>query len=137
PGDGAALTAAYLRNREYLEPWEPSRTDEFFTEEWQAADIRQRLVGLASGSAIPLVLRRGPDIIGRFNLGGIVGGPFQSAGIGYWVDAAHAGRGLATAAVCAIVEAARDELGLHRLEASTLLHNAGSQRVLRNAGFEQ
>ena len=32
---------------------------------------------------------------------------------------------------------ARDELGLHRIEASTLLHNVGSQRVLLKAGFQQ
>lgn len=32
---------------------------------------------------------------------------------------------------------ARDELGLHRIEASTLLHNAASQRVLLKAGFQQ
>lgn len=29
------------------------------------------------------------------------------------------------------------ELRLHRLEASTLLHNIGSQRVLEKAGFER
>ena len=32
---------------------------------------------------------------------------------------------------------ARDELGLHRIEASTLLHNVASQRVLQKAGFQQ
>ncbi len=30
---------------------------------------------------------------------------------------------------------ARDELGLRRIEASTLLHNIASQRVLLNNGF--
>jgi ribosomal-protein-alanine N-acetyltransferase len=39
--------------------------------------------------------------------------------------------------VRAIVTAAREELGLHRLEASTLTHNHASQSVLRKAGFEQ
>ena len=78
----------------------------------------------------------GSTIVGRFNLSGIVRGPFQNAGLGYWVDAGYAGKGLATAAVQAIVRVARDDLGLHRVEASTLLHNHGSQRVLRKAGFE-
>ncbi|HEY5222227.1 MAG TPA: GNAT family protein [Microbacteriaceae bacterium] len=41
------------------------------------------------------------------------------------------------AAVQLIVETAREELGLHRIEASTLPHNIGSQRVLQNAGFQQ
>jgi ribosomal-protein-alanine N-acetyltransferase len=36
-----------------------------------------------------------------------------------------------------IVKTAREELGLHRIEASTLLHNIGSQRVLLKAGFQQ
>lgn len=63
--------------------------------------------------------------------------PFQSAGLGYWVDKSYAGRGLASAAVQVIVDMARDELGLHRIEASTLLHNIGSQRVLLKAGFQQ
>lgn len=70
-------------------------------------------------------------------MAGIVRGPFQSAGLGYWVDGAYAGRGLASAAVLMIVETAREVLGLHRIEASTLLHNAASQRVLLKAGFQQ
>jgi [ribosomal protein S5]-alanine N-acetyltransferase len=49
----------------------------------------------------------------------------------------YAGRGLASTAVQMIVEIARDELGLHRIEASTLLHNVASQRVLLKSGFQQ
>ena len=60
--------------------------------------------------------------VGRFNLAGIVRGPFQSAGLGYWMDRAYEGRGLASAAVRALVETGREALGLHRIEASTLLH---------------
>ena len=79
----------------------------------------------------------GDFLVGRFSLAGIVRGPFQSAGLGYWVDEQYAGRGLASAAVRVIVDTARDELGLHRMEAGTLLHNVGSQRVLLKAGFQQ
>jgi ribosomal-protein-alanine N-acetyltransferase len=135
--DAPALAAAYVRNREYLSPWEPVRPEEYYTEAWQAADIARRLVAEKSGEGYPLGLFAGDTIVGRFNVAGIVRGPFQSAGLGYWVDGAYAGRGLASAAVQVIVETARDKLGLHRLEASTLLHNAGSQRVLLKAGFRQ
>ncbi|MGB9034277.1 GNAT family N-acetyltransferase [Arthrobacter sp. UCD-GKA] len=133
--DGPALAAAYVRNREYLSPWEPVRPEEYYTEAWQAADIARRLAAEKSGEGYPLGLFFDDTLVGRFNVAGIVRGPFQSAGLGYWVDSAYAGRGLASAAVQVIVETARDELGLHRLEASTLLHNAGSQRVLLKAGF--
>jgi [ribosomal protein S5]-alanine N-acetyltransferase len=41
-----------------------------------------------------------------------------------------------TAAVGTGIKVARDDLGLHRLEAATLLHNIASQRVLDKNGFE-
>jgi ribosomal-protein-alanine N-acetyltransferase len=37
--------------------------------------------------------------------------------------------------VAQIVRIAFEELGLHRLEAGTLLHNTASQRVLERNGF--
>ncbi|GAA3880082.1 hypothetical protein GCM10022381_22940 [Leifsonia kafniensis] len=135
--DAPALAAAYVRNREYLSPWEPVRPEEYYTEAWQASDIANRLVAVKSGEGYPLGLFADDTLVGRFNVAGIVRGPFQSAGLGYWVDTSYAGRGLASAAVQLIVETARDELRLHRIEASTLLHNAGSQRVLLKAGFRQ
>jgi len=113
------------------------RPEEYYTEAWQAADIAKRLISSEAGDGYPLGLFAGDDVVGRFNLAGIVRGPFESAGLGYWVDSQYAGRGLASATVQMIVETAREELGLHRIEASTLLHNIGSQRVLVKAGFQQ
>lgn len=135
--DAPALVAAYVRNRAYLSRREPVRAEDYYTETWQAADIANRLVAREAGEGYPLGLFDGERLVGRFNVAGIVRGPFQNAGLGYWVDSVYAGRGLASAAVQRIVEMARDELGLHRIEASTLLHNVGSQRVLRKAGFQQ
>ncbi len=135
--DATALAAAYARNRAYLSPWEPVRPEEYYTESWQASDIASRLVAHEAGEGYPFGLFAGDTLVGRFNLAGIVRGPFQSVGLGYWVDSKYAGRGLASVAVQVIVEMARDELGLHRIEASTLLHNIGSQRVLLKAGFQQ
>lgn len=137
PGDAPALAAAYVRNRAYLARWEPLRPEEYYTEAWQAVDIARRLVAHEAGQGHPLGLFSGDTLVGRFNVAGIVRGPFQSGGLGYWVDGSHAGQGLASAAVQMIVEMARDDLGLHRIEASTLLDNAGSQRVLLKSGFQQ
>jgi ribosomal-protein-alanine N-acetyltransferase len=74
-------------------------------------------------------------VVGRVTLNGIVRGPFQSCSVGYWVGEADTGRGLATAAVADIITVAFGELGLHRIQAETLLHNAASQRVLQRNGF--
>ncbi len=70
------------------------------------------------------------------NLNNVVRGAFWSAALGYWVDGAHQGKGLATAAVAAACDEAR-MLGLHRAEAGTLVHNHASQRVLAKCGFER
>lgn len=137
PSDAPALAAAYVRNREYLSPWEPVRPEEYYSEAWQATNIASRLAAEEAGEGYPLGLFAGDTLVGRFNVAGIVRGPFQSAGLGYWVDSTSAGRGLASVAVKVIVATARDDLGLHRIEASTLLHNASSQRVLLKAGFRQ
>jgi ribosomal-protein-alanine N-acetyltransferase len=135
--DGGRLSAAYLRNREHLLPWEPVRSEEFFTREWQEEHVTAALLDHAAGRLHPLVLARGEEIVGRLNVGDVVRGAFQSAGLGYWTDARLQGKGIMTAAVRAVVELARDELDLHRLQAATLVHNTASQAVLARAGFER
>jgi [ribosomal protein S5]-alanine N-acetyltransferase len=47
------------------------------------------------------------------------------------------GRGVATEAVRQILAVAFETLGLHRVQAATLPHNAGSQKVLARNGFER
>ncbi|TRV81564.1 GNAT family N-acetyltransferase [Streptomyces sp. 130] len=136
--DAASRAEALIRSRAYMRPWEPVRPDSFYTEEAQ----RERLAGLLAdrdaGRAMPWVLSDAEDrVVGAFDLNTIVLGPFRSASLGYWVDVEHAGRGLATAAVRRICELARDELRLHRIEASVLPDNAASQRVLAKCGFER
>jgi ribosomal-protein-alanine N-acetyltransferase len=74
-------------------------------------------------------------VVGRVTLSTIVRGPFQSCSVGYWLAREATGRGLATAAVREIQRVAFDELGLHRVEAATLVHNTASQRVLQRNGF--
>lgn len=135
--DAKELAVAYSRNRAHLAPWEPSRPSEFFTEAWQSDDLATRIASSDAGTGYSLGLFDGATVVGRFNLSGITRGPFQSAGLGYWVDGQYARKGLATATVKVIVRAAREELELHRIEASTLLDNHRSQRVLLNAGFQQ
>ena len=60
----------------------------------------------------------------------------QSGVLGYFVDRGHLRRGLARAAVEFLEEQAL-ELGLHRLEAGTMVENVPSQRVLESLGYEQ
>lgn len=137
PADAVELAAAFERNREHLAPWDPVRSEEFYTEAGQLDRIEGLLAGYAAGTTVPFVIPHSGKIIGALNLAEVVRGPFQSAGLGYWLDAGQQGKGLMTAAVRAAIEVAFGELELHRVQAGTLLHNAASQQVLANCGFRR
>jgi ribosomal-protein-alanine N-acetyltransferase len=134
--DAQALAAAFQTNREYLAPWWPVRAEEFYTVEGQQVVIARRRAELDAGTALPMVLAGKDRIIGLLNLSSIVRGAFQNAHVGYWLDPTAQGSGVMTAAVGAAVNIAKDVLGLHRLEAATLVHNIASQSVLEKNGFE-
>jgi ribosomal-protein-alanine N-acetyltransferase len=135
--DAARVAAAYRRNRDHLAPWEPARSDAFFTPAGQLDVIRAKLAREKAGSEVPWILLSGGRVIGAVTLTGIVRGPFLSAHLGYWVDREFTGRGLGSAAVAFALGAARTDLGLHRVQAATLLSNRASQKVLERAGFEE
>lgn len=126
------LTALLRANRAFLQPWDPIRADDYFTEAGQLDYLRS---ARSRDTTVPLVILVDGRIGGRITLNNIVRGPFESCGLGYWVAAEHNGKGVATAAVGDAVRYAFRELRLHRAEAGTLVHNVGSQRVLERNGF--
>lgn len=135
--DDAPVLAELLRvNRDFLAPWEPIRGEDYPSVDGQRADIGAALERHEQGTALPhVILDDSGRVVGRITLNGIVRGAFQSCSVGYWVSAADNGRGLATAAVRDIKRVAFEELGLHRIQGETLLHNVRSQRVLERNGF--
>ena len=137
PEDVDELTALLVAQWSFLEPWEPVRDPEWFTVEGQQARVALALRDHEAGLSVPWVVTRGADIVGQVTLSGIVRGPFQSANLGYWVAAELNGRGVATAAVRRVLGIVFNELGLHRVQAGTLLHNHGSRRVLAKTGFTE
>ncbi len=134
--DVPALAELLRIDREFLAPWEPIREDEYFTVDGQQAVIQAALERCREGVTLPhVILDDSGRVVGRITLNEIVRGPFQSCSLGYWVNASDNGRGIATAAVRDIMRVAFEELGLHRIQAGTLLHNVRSQRVLEHNGF--
>jgi [ribosomal protein S5]-alanine N-acetyltransferase len=135
--DDAPVLAKLLQaNRAFLAPWDPVRGEDYYTEDGQRDNIASGLSQYREGSKLPhVILNESGAVAGRITLSSIVRGPFQSCSLGYWVSAADNGRGLATAAVRHIIQVAFGDLGLHRIEAGTLLHNVRSQRVLEHNGF--
>ena len=134
--DAETLARLLSENRDYLAPWSPLQDDAYYTAAGQREVLARQLSAYKRGAMLPLaILDFAGAIAGSINLNSIVRGAFQNASVGYWVSQSRAGHGLASAAVADVAEMAFGELGLHRLDAATLLHNAPSQRVLLGNGF--
>jgi ribosomal-protein-alanine N-acetyltransferase len=135
PDDAAAVAAFYARGATFFAPFEPFRAPGAL----EAPAIHAALViEQADPSAGRTILAIDPGsghVVGRARVSNVARGPFQSASLGYGVDEAWNGRGIAQRLVRAAIALAFGELGLHRLEAGTLLDNLASQRVLERCGF--
>jgi [ribosomal protein S5]-alanine N-acetyltransferase len=129
--DARPILQLRLANREHLAWTEPDRDD---------PDARYTLEGIEgwiTQHTRAFVILDGAEISGTISIFNVSGRPALSGMIGYWVDERRTGRGLATAAVAAILEVAWHDLGLHRVEAGTRADNRASQRVLEKNGFTQ
>ena len=130
------------RSREWLEPWEPlpdptspdPATDPDAFKARCGAWERQRHFDTAYGYG--MFVHDGP-FIGEVSLGSVQRGPFQSAFVGYWVDAEHAGQGYVPEGVAVILRSGFEELGLHRVEAAIVPRNTASRRVMDKLGLRE
>lgn len=76
-------------------------------------------------------------LVGFVNINNIVRGALQSGYLGYGAFASHAGRGLMTEGLGAVIDRAFGDLGLHRLEANIQPDNGRSIDLVTRLGFEQ
>jgi RimJ/RimL family protein N-acetyltransferase len=99
--------------------------------------VRFRLEAALKESRLSHFALRRPDgfLIGGIGLEMNTGTAAHRAELGYWIAKNYRCRGLATAAVGAMVRYAFHELGLKRIEATSFSHNLASHRVLEKAGF--
>ncbi|MCS5496345.1 GNAT family N-acetyltransferase [Cnuibacter physcomitrellae] len=124
-----ALTVANIDRLRLWEPWaqhEPTR-------ESTVAFTVASLHALAEGTEVPCVIRYRGEPVGTISLR--IRTFTSVAEIGYWIDAAHEGRGVVTRATRALVDHAFDDLGLARVELHTAAHNARSRGVAERLGF--
>lgn len=138
--DGAVWSRLRIRDREHLEPWEP--TGEL---PW---DIRHHVSGwpglcnslrseARKGRMLPMVIELDGHFCGQITIGNVIRGALKSAWIGYWVASDVTGLGIGTGALALGLDHAFGPVGLHRIEATVRPENLASQAVLRNVGFRE
>ncbi|MGH3887606.1 MAG: GNAT family N-acetyltransferase [Pseudonocardiaceae bacterium] len=136
--DGSAWSRLRLRDEAYLRPWEPESegawTEHSATLAWPVLCSGQRATA-RRGQALPFTITLDGQLVGQLTLGNVVRGSLRSAWVGYWVESAAVGGGIATGAVALAVDHAFGPVGLHRVEATVRPENAASLRVLAKLGF--
>ncbi len=129
PADREAFLEMVRESRDLHRPWTypPERPDQF--DDLVSRTVRDDFACLAA------VLVEDGDLVGVFTISQIVRGFFQSAYLGYYAGARHAGKGLMSEAMVLVLDLAFGPLSLHRLEANIQPGNAPSIALARRAGF--
>lgn len=137
PGCAEELMNYYIRNKNHLSDYEPSRDNNFYTLEAQREYLFESYKQLMNGTSIDLGIYFEENLIGKIKVSNIVYGVFKSGIVGYSIDKEYQGRGYMKEALKLVVKYAKDELDLHRLEASVLVDNLRSKSVLLSSGFKE
>lgn len=137
PEDAEELTEYYIRNKEHLSSFEPTRENDFYTTKVQKSILNDNYNQFLNGTAIDFGIFNDKKLIGKLRISNILYGIVKSGVLGYSIDKEEQGKGIMKLSVNAVVEYAFDELGIHRVEASALIDNEKSKSVLKACGFKE
>jgi len=132
----SALRAA---SRDFLTPWESTWPRDTLTRAALRRRLRHYREDWKEGSAYCFFIfsREDDRILGGINLTNVRRGIVQSGSLGYWIGAPYANRGYMTEALRLVLNFAFLQLGLNRVEAACLPHNAPSRALLARCGLRQ
>ena len=138
-GDYSAWAELRALSRQHLTVWEPLWTRDELSRSAFRRRLRQYQREMREDQGYAFLVFRDGDatLVGGLTISNVRRGVAQSASVGYWMGLPYVRHGYMTDAVRAVVPFAFGTLGLHRLEAACLPHNAPSARVLEKAGFRR
>ncbi|MBY0279875.1 GNAT family N-acetyltransferase [Candidatus Binatia bacterium] len=84
---------------------------------------------------LAITMRDGAELVGAISL--LVPDGESLHELGYWLGRRHWGRGIATEAACALVDFARQTLGVRTIRARCMIANPASAAVLGKSGFRR
>lgn len=127
----------YVNNKERLKEFEPTRSEDFYTEGAQRNILIEGYKQYLNGTSIAFGIFKDRELIGRIQCSNIVDGIFKNGIVGYSIDKSHEGKGYMKEALQLFIKYAFEEMELHRLEASVLVDNEKSKGVLKACKFKE
>ena len=125
------------RNHDWLTPWEASEPTGLLPSKSFRGFVRAQRREARRAIAMPLVIEREGRFVGQITLGNVVWGSLRSGYIGYWVDQAVAGRGIATSSVAMLIDHVLAPGRLHRVEINIRPENTASLRVMEKLALRE
>jgi ribosomal-protein-alanine N-acetyltransferase len=141
--DARTWCAVRSRNIEWLSPWESTLPKapvsglgpvSLSTYRGMLRSLRAQA---RNGQTLPFAVEYDGNFVGQVTVSSIVRGSLQSASVGYWIDQAYAGRGVAPTAVAMITDHCFGPVGLHRIELNVRPENVRSRRVAEKLGYRE
>jgi len=137
PENAKSVLNYYIKNKDYLSKFEPHREKNFYTLDIQKRILIESYREFLNGKSVNFGIYKDKTFIGKIQISNIVMGVFKSAFVGYSIDEDEQGKGYMKEALKLTIEYAFKEINLHRIEASTLVDNIRSQKVLLSCGFKE
>lgn len=136
--DANAIACYYSQNRAFLRPYEPERSEEFFTTDFWQIQIENNLLEFEHDYSLRMFLfeHKAPrEVIGVINFTQFFRAPSHSCLLGYSLAEHKQGNGLMREALSVTIEYVFNELNFHRIMASYMPRNQRSGNLLKALGF--
>ena len=138
--DAPMVYQFYLQNQNFLEPFEPARPNNFYSESFHHSNLSYEYRGFLNMSYLRywLFTKENPDTpIGTFCFSNIIRGAFQKCTLGYKLGKSYCHLGDMQEAISHIIPHVFKDLKLHRIEAYVQPENQPSVNLLSRLGFKE
>lgn len=136
----SAVQQFYTDNRDFLEPFEPARSENFYTPEFHQSNLLCEYNAFLRLSYFRywIFLKEAPcKPVGSVCFSNILHSAFQKCTIGYKLGQNHCHNGYMYESLSLLIPLLCKELGLHRIEAYVQPDNVPSVRLLEKLGFTE
>lgn len=128
-----------IKNKTYLEIYEPERDPSYYT----LSDTLERIINMQKDmhdkKCLSLIAmpKGSQKMIASINFTNFIYGAFQACYLGYSIDQDYEGQGIMFEITQAAIDHVKENFKIHRIMANHLVDNHRSANLLKRLGFEK